>query len=63
MGFIEDDPSKEIQFKEDNIDTILAKNSRIAKYSFVKGNYTISKGSFVSKESDTNIDLDDPNFW
>lgn len=43
LGFIDQDQSREQQFQEDDIEQILQKNSRIAKYSLVGGNYSISK--------------------
>ena len=48
---------------DDNIDQILEKNSRIAKYSLINSNFTIAKSSFVSKNSDTSLNIDDPKFW
>ena len=50
-------------FFEDNIDQILEKNSRIAKYSLINSNFTISKSSFVSKNSDSSLNINDPKFW
>jgi hypothetical protein len=43
LGFIDDDKNKEQSFKEDNIEQILEKNSRIANYSLIGNSYTISK--------------------
>jgi hypothetical protein len=63
LGFIDDDKNKEQSFKEDNIEQILEKNSRIANYSLIGNSYTISKRTFVSNQSDTLINMDDPNFW
>lgn len=42
---------------------ILKNNTRIAKYSVINGTYSFSKGSFISKNSDTDLKIDDPNFW
>ena len=50
-------------FYEQNIDEILKKNSRMAKYSLVNGSYTVSKQSFISEKTDKNLSLSDPNFW
>ncbi len=43
MGFIGDTANEDSKFKEEDIDLILQKNSRTAKYSLVGGTYTISK--------------------
>lgn len=50
-------------FYEDNVDDILEKNSRLAKYSVIKGSYTFAKSRFVSDQADNKLDLRDPNFW
>ncbi|CAD8066277.1 unnamed protein product [Paramecium sonneborni] len=50
-------------FQEKNIDEILEKNSRTAKYSLINGSYTVSKQSFVSEKTDKSISIQDPNFW
>lgn len=50
-------------FYEQNIDEILEKNSRQAKYSLINGTYTVSKQSFVSEKADQSISITDPNFW
>ena len=42
-----DDDTSEA-FMEDNIDEILKKNSRVAKYSLVNGTYSFSKSRFIS---------------
>ena len=43
IGFIDNDATKEQEFREDDIEQILQKNSRIAKYSLIGGSYNISK--------------------
>ncbi|CAD8164733.1 unnamed protein product [Paramecium pentaurelia] len=50
-------------FQEKNIDEILEKNSRTAKYSLINSTYTVSKQSFVSEKTDKSINIQDPNFW
>lgn len=42
---------------------ILKNNTRIAKYSVINGSYSFSKGSFISNKADTDLKIDDPNFW
>lgn len=39
---------EERTFFEDDVDDILAKNSRIAKYSVIQGSYSFAKSRFVS---------------
>lgn len=65
LGLIEENAnaSESQPFVDDDIDEILKKNSRIAKYSLINGSYTFSKSSFVSKQTDATINMDDPNFW
>jgi hypothetical protein len=48
---------------EENIDDILEKRTRIATHNLISGNCSFSKTQFVSKHTDTNIDVNDPNFW
>lgn len=50
-------------FHEDDVDNILERNSRLAKYSVIKGSYTFAKSRFVSDQADNKLDLRDPNFW
>ena len=59
----EEDERETKAFFEGNIDEILEKNSRIAKYSLLGGACSFSKQSFVSNKTDQTINLDDPNFW
>lgn len=61
LGFLDNDDQN--NFFEQNIDSILEKNSRIAKYSVIKGSYTVSKSSFISEKTDMNININDPDFW
>lgn len=65
LGLVnEDEESKKShEFFEDDIDSIIKKNSRIAKYSVINGSYSFSKGSFISNHADTDLKIDDPNFW
>ena len=63
LGLIEESNLETKAFMEEDIDEILKKNSRIAKYSLINGTYTFSKSSFVSNQTDQSIKLDDPNFW
>lgn len=51
------------EFYEANIDDIIAKNSRQAEYSVVKGAYSLNKSKFVSEQCDNQINIHDPNFW
>lgn len=44
-------------YYEKNIEEILEKNSRTAKYSLINGSYTVSKSSFVSEKVDQNISI------
>lgn len=60
MGFLEEE--EEAGQAEQDIDEII-KNSRVAKYSLINGTYTFSKSTFNSSEADTNLQMDDPNFW
>ena len=45
-----------------SIDEII-KNSRVAKYSLINGNYTFSKSSYAAEQTDQGLQLNDPNFW
>ena len=63
LGLIEDNDQQTQAFMEEDIEDILKKNSRIAKYSLINGTYSFSKSSFVSNLTDKNIKIDDPNFW
>jgi len=63
LGLIEENCQQTKAFMEEDIEEILKKNSRIAKYSLINGTYSFSKSSFVSNQTDQNIKLDDPNFW
>ena len=63
LGFINDDDTGAKQFEEKDIDDILEKNTRIAKYSLINGTYTFSKSSFVSEKTTENVNLEDPDFW
>ena len=63
LGFINDDEQAEQQFEDKDIDDILEKNTRIAKYSLINGTYTFSKSSFVSEKTTENVNLNDPDFW
>ena len=61
LGFIDDDEKKD--FFEGQVEEIIAKNSRIAKYSLINGSCSFSKSKFISKESDNELKINDPNFW
>lgn len=64
LGLVKEEDDKATDaFFEENIDEILKKNTRVAKYSLINGTYSFSKSSFVSNKTDININLDDPNFW
>lgn len=63
LGLIEENAGESRAFMEEDIEDILKKNSRIAKYSLINGTYSFSKSSFCSKQTDQNINMDDPNFW
>ena len=60
MGFLDGDQQNEQAMQD--IDEIL-KNSRVAKYSLINGTYTFSKSTFAAKQTDENLQMDDPNFW
>ena len=62
LGLINDENNENKVYMEEDIDKIL-ENSRIAKYSLINGSFSFSKSSFVSKQTDTSINIDDPNFW
>ncbi|CAD8088106.1 unnamed protein product [Paramecium sonneborni] len=62
IGLISNNPNGDT-FQEKNIDEILEKNSRTAKYSLINGSYTVSKQLFVSEKTDKSINIQDPNFW
>jgi len=59
----EEENKKSSQFFEEDIENILKNNSRIAKFSVINGSYSFSKGSFISNKADTDLKIDDPNFW
>ncbi|KAL4510059.1 hypothetical protein ABPG72_010252 [Tetrahymena utriculariae] len=59
----EEENKKSNEFQEEDIDQILKNNTRIAKYSVINGSYSFSKGSFISNKADTDLKIDDPNFW
>ena len=61
LGFLEGQENQ--QFFEGNVDDIIAKNSRIAKYSMINGSCSFEKRTFTSNESDKDLKLNDPNFW
>lgn len=63
LGLIEEGAQETRKFMEEDIEDILKKNSRIAKYSLINGTYSFSKSSFCSNQTDMSIKLDDPNFW
>lgn len=48
LGLLDKDEEKREAFMEENIDEILKKNSRVAKYSLINGAYSFSKSTFVS---------------
>jgi len=62
MGLIEDKDDDVNKQANKDIDEIL-NDARIAKYSLINGTYTFSKSSFAAKETDTNLNIDDPDFW
>ena len=61
LGFLEGGENE--NFFDGNVDDIIAKNSRIAKYSLINGSCSFSKSKFVSNESDNELKINDPNFW
>lgn len=61
LGFLDNKDNQD--FYEANVDDIIAKNSRIAKYSAINGSCTFEKRTFTSNESDKDLGLYDPNFW
>ena len=61
LGFIDGDENQE--FFNDKVEDIIAKNSRIAKYSVINGSCSFSKSKFISNESDNELKINDPNFW
>ena len=61
LGFLDNDENKD--FFEGEVEDIIAKNSRIAKYSLINGSCSFSKSKFVSNESDYDLKINDPNFW
>ena len=64
LGLIKDAPESENNnFYENDIDEILAKNSREAEYSLIKGSYSFDKKKFVSSTCDKQLQLNDPDFW
>ncbi len=62
LGFIDED-QPDNRFGAEDIDEFLKSNSRIAKYSLIKGSYSFSKGEFVPAFTDQSIEITDPNFW
>ena len=48
VGLLDKDDEKQEAFMEENIEEILKKNSRVAKYSLINGTYSFSKSTFVS---------------
>ena len=66
IGFLKDGQEQEMekseQFKNKDIDKIL-ESSRTAKYSVLQGTYTFQKSSFTAEQTDTNLQVDDPDFW
>ena len=63
IGLINDSGQRSDNFKADNIEDILKKNSRMANYSILNNVYSFSKKFFVAENCDTKIDLNDPDFW
>lgn len=64
LGLLNEDDEKNAQaFFEENIEDILKHNTRVAKYNLIKGTYTLSKQSFISKQADEKLQIEDPNFW
>ena len=61
LGFLDNDENK--NFFEGEVEDIIAKNSRIAKYSLINGSCSFSKSKFISTESDNDLKINDPNFW
>ena len=61
LGFLDNEENKD--FFEGEVEDIIAKNSRIAKYSLINGSCSFSKSKFVSNESDYDLKINDPNFW
>ncbi|EGR27208.1 myb domain protein [Ichthyophthirius multifiliis] len=59
----EEEIKKSNDFFQDDIEQILQKNSRIAQYSIINGNYTFQKSSFIANKGDSDLNIDDPNFW
>lgn len=52
-----------MQGRDVDVEDILAKNSRIAKYSVIQGSYSFAKSRFVSEQADNKLNLHDPDFW
>ncbi|GAB5366178.1 hypothetical protein AAMO2058_001122500 [Amorphochlora amoebiformis] len=66
--FLNTDESKADEFCEQDIDAILARNSRVVtmggeegEAGSLAGNSTFSKATFVAE--DEKVDINDPNFW
>lgn len=59
--FTEDDDSS-AQFQADDIDKILARSVAI-RHDDDEAQNSFSKASYVAKSSDTDLQLDDPDFW
>ena len=63
LGLINDENKESQRFMEQDIEDILANNTKVAKVSMLSGSYTFQKSSFVSEKTDANLSVDDPNFW
>jgi hypothetical protein len=66
--FKEDDIQKEMKFKEEDIDQILGRSSKVVwtdteAREKQAGASSFSKATFQSSHSDSAIDVNDPNFW
>lgn len=59
----EEENKKSNEFFEGDIDQILKNNTRLAKYSLINSSYSFSKGSFAANKADSDLKIDDPNFW
>ncbi len=59
----EEEKKKSNEYFGGDIDEILKNNTRLAEYSIIKGNYSVSKGFFASNKHDSDLKIDDPNFW
>ena len=63
LGFLQNGQGDNQTFFEQNVDEIIQKNSRIAKYSLINGSCSFSKSRFVSDNADNQLKISDPNFW